>query len=300
MSVNPFHELLTLALTIRGETFERHSRWAFLRSFPKGMKHSHGISERCHLPPFHLYIRDRGEKLQQCFDAALLSAERTGFSVDEVSRRINALTDPIKHLILWEKNWKEGAPSSFAPKRGWVPPPVDVNYIISISDYTRVPGGPYILYHDHALLEALPAVRELAIRAGERSAPGGKTKGEQAEGAGAGSAPAEGEKAEGIDEQTRQEKIAKLSPTIRKAYLSYEVALLMAEKKDMEDGEAYKLLKEEGITEDGQGELTDYRLPAEGTWRRYLGKARQALGEQKYTRRRGRPHGKSIVRQDQI
>ncbi len=108
----------------------------------------------------------------------------------------------------------------------------------------------------------------------------------------------EAEQAEVIDEKTRQGKIARLPCRIRKAWKSYQAALSMAEKREMEDGDAYQLLKEEGIP-DG-GELTDYRLPAEETWFRYLGTARRELGEQKYTSRRGRPHGKSIVRQDQI
>jgi hypothetical protein len=91
----------------------------------------------------------------------------------------------------------------------------------------------------------------------------------------------------------------KLTPAVRKAYLAFECAQRTAERK-LEDWEAYELLKEKGVPDDGPGELADYRLPAKDTFFRYLGKARQALNEQKYTRRRGRSHGKSIVRADQI
>jgi hypothetical protein len=133
-------------------------------------------------------------------------------------------------------------------------------------------------------LEHLSALLNfIGVRAAERSVPDG---------------PANGEKPEGIDEQTRQRKIAELAPAIRKAYLSYQAALVMAEKKDMEDREAYQLLKEEGLPD--ADELADYQLPAKDTWCRYVRNARQALSEQKNTPRRGRQHGKSIVRQDQI
>jgi hypothetical protein len=103
----------------------------------------------------------------------------------------------------------------------------------------------------------------------------------QEERSGAGTDPAKGEQAEATDEKARQEAIAKLSPAVRKAYLSFEAARLKAEKKDMKDWEAYNLLKEKGIPEDGKGELTDYQLPAKDTWTRYLRIARQALGGQK-------------------
>lgn len=149
------------------------------------MDRSRVASELRNLLPFPLYVRDRAEQLRRCLDAALLVAERTGFSVDEVSRRINALADPIKRLILWEKDWKQGAPPSFSPQHDWIRPPVPVNYIIG--DYTRVPGGPYIRYHDHALLTALPAIRELSLRAsagndpaeGEQPKQQGKTRGKR-------------------------------------------------------------------------------------------------------------------------
>jgi hypothetical protein len=74
------------------------------------------------------------------------------------------------------------------------------------------------------------------------------------------------------------------------------------EGKPLEDQEAYTLLKEKGIpTGAGErGELAEYQLPAFATWARYLRDARKVLNEQKYSRRRGRPHGPSVVRYDQI
>ena len=48
------------------------------------------------------------------------------------------------------------------------------------------------------------------------------------------------------------------------------------------------------------GELTDYHLPGFSTWSRQLREARKVLGESKYTRRAGRPTGKSIVRREDI
>jgi hypothetical protein len=112
--------------------------------------------------------------------------------------------------------------------------------------------------------------------------------------------PTRAGQAEGIGDQSRHERMAALQPAVRKAYLSFEAVRVKTEKKDMGDSQAYELLKEEGVPEGCQGELTDYHLPAKDTWCRYLHKARRALIEQKYTSRRGRPHGKSIARQDQI
>ncbi len=67
--------------------------------------------------------------------------------------------------------------------------------------------------------------------------------------------------------------------------------------KRPQDREAYDWLKENGIDADkgDVGELADYRLPAFDTWGKQLRNARKPLGEQKYTRRGGRPTGRSIV-----
>jgi hypothetical protein len=99
----------------------------------------------------------------------------------------------------------------------------------------------------------------------------------------------------------RDELIQGMKRSVRLAYLAYAYAESRAGNR-LEDQEAYQLLTDEGIPGNGgdRGELTDYRLPAFTTWTRQLRIARSALGEQKYTRRRGRPIGKSIVRSDQV
>lgn len=229
MSANPFQDLFDLARTIRNEVFLLHARWACIKSL-----HANGMTttiptgmtdeELCQLPPTLARAqsaRDRAEKLRNCLDAALRAAEDTGFSVEEVSRRINTLADPLRHLIFWEQNWKQGAPPTFVPKRGWVPPPVPVTFLIG--DYTRAPGGPYLLYHDHELLEAWPAVRELAVRVDARS-----PLGERAEGAGAGHDLAAGERARAIPQTPGRKQ-------------------LFDPQKDQEIAEAWQRAHESGV-----------------------------------------------------
>jgi hypothetical protein len=90
-----------------------------------------------------------------------------------------------------------------------------------------------------------------------------------------------------------------MEPAVRRAYLAFCYAETKAGKR-LEDREAYNLLRDEGIPDDA-GELGDYKLPhAFDTWARYLRDARNVLDERKYTRRGGRPVGKSIVKGDQI
>lgn len=85
------------------------------------------------------------------------------------------------------------------------------------------------------------------------------------------------------------------------AWLSYGAAEHRAGRR-LTDGEAYKLLREEGFPDDDPrfGELGDYEPGAFETWSRYLREARKLLGEQKYTPRVGRVTGKSAVRRDQV
>jgi hypothetical protein len=94
--------------------------------------------------------------------------------------------------------------------------------------------------------------------------------------------------------------IRQMEPAVRLAWLSYCYAEVKAAKR-LEDREAYNLVNEEGIPEGAgdRGELSDYELPSFDTWSRYLRDARRLLGESKYTRRHGRPYGKSVVRQDE-
>jgi hypothetical protein len=103
-----------------------------------------------------------------------------------------------------------------------------------------------------------------------------------------------------VAEKTKAQKQG-LEPAASKAYSAFGVAEFQA-RKPLADYEAYQLLKEKGIPENvGEGgELTDYRLPSFETWARHLRTARNTLGQQKYTRRAGRPLGKSVVRVDQI
>jgi hypothetical protein len=100
---------------------------------------------------------------------------------------------------------------------------------------------------------------------------------------------------------SREAQIQTMQPSIRVAYLAFTYAESKAGKK-LQDQEAYKLLDEEGIPEGAgsRGELTDYKLPAFDTWSRQLREARKALGEQKYSPRRGRSHGMSIVKSVEI
>jgi hypothetical protein len=102
----------------------------------------------------------------------------------------------------------------------------------------------------------------------------------------------------GVTPAQREEQIRRMTPAIRLAYLSFKHAEKKKEKF-LEDREAHEVLKDEDFAED-VGELADYQLPTFGTWARQLRHARRLLGEQKYTRRAGRPTGKSVVRQDQI
>jgi hypothetical protein len=97
----------------------------------------------------------------------------------------------------------------------------------------------------------------------------------------------------------RKRAFQALELAVKKAYLAFDYAESKAEGK-LEDKEAYQLLKEEGIPQENSGLLANYELPDFGTWTRYLRKAREALGEQKYQRRgRARPT-RSIVTGKQI
>ncbi len=81
----------------------------------------------------------------------------------------------------------------------------------------------------------------------------------------------------------RFDVLAKLEPATRKAYMSFTYAEAKAERR-LQDRDAYDLLEEQGIDVES-GELTDYELPEFSNWSRYLRKARNATGEQKYTPR---------------
>ena len=98
------------------------------------------------------------------------------------------------------------------------------------------------------------------------------------------------------DANQRDERLAALQPAERKAYFAYVAAESQA-GGGLEDREAFDRLKLHGLPDEaGLGELTDYVLPAFDTWSRQLRAARNALGEQKYSRRAGRPAGGSIAK----
>lgn len=92
-----------------------------------------------------------------------------------------------------------------------------------------------------------------------------------------------------------------LRPCDRQAYLAFQYAEQLAERQ-LQDHEAHEWLNENGIdTDKGElGELADYGLPSFETFAKYLRTARNALNEQKYSRRAGRTGGGSVVRGDEI
>jgi hypothetical protein len=100
---------------------------------------------------------------------------------------------------------------------------------------------------------------------------------------------------------TEKERFEALGPAVRKAYFAFELAQSKNEKKLL-DREAYEWFNENGIPGDlgAQGELAEYELPVLDTFTRYLREAREALGEQKYTPRGGRAHGRSIVKSKEV
>jgi hypothetical protein len=135
---------------------------------------------------------------------------------------------------------------------------------------------------------------------------GGESKGTGAprEGGGVGQCKGSRVPSGDLDPDEREKQISKLPRAVRRAYRSYELAASKAGKdlNSLTDREALILLKEVDFRDDKDAhrELDGYKPPTLANWSRYLTKARKALGEQKYIPRRGRPHGKSIVRQNQI
>ena len=113
-------------------------------------------------------------------------------------------------------------------------------------------------------------------------------------------APVAGEQGEGTG-KPRDEILKSLSLCVRQAYLAYHFAETKNGKR-LKDQEAYDCLHEYGLPDNAGdlGELCDYELPGFDTWARYLGEARAALGEQKYTRRANRSKGRSIANADQV
>jgi hypothetical protein len=92
-----------------------------------------------------------------------------------------------------------------------------------------------------------------------------------------------------------------LTKNQRLAYMAFQHAESCA-GKSLKDKEAYEILHENGVSPDkgDLGELEGYKLPGYDTWARYVREARKALGEQKYSRRAGRPLTTSIARPSDI
>lgn len=84
------------------------------------------------------------------------------------------------------------------------------------------------------------------------------------------------------DDGNRYAALDKLPDAPRTAYLAFSYAEAMNERR-LQDRDAWDWLEEHGT--DGAGELAGYALPPYDTWARYLRRARNATGEQKYTPR---------------
>jgi len=114
--------------------------------------------------------------------------------------------------------------------------------------------------------------------------------------------PGGGDGGVGLTPEQGKAAFDKLKPAEKKAYWALKYAEGEA-GRSLEDREAHEWLKENGIDEEkaGLGELANYEVPKSlDTFRHYVGKARTALDENKYTRRAGRERGRSIVRGDEI
>jgi hypothetical protein len=153
------------------------------------------------------------------------------------------------------------------------------------------------------LARASAKVRPMAGQpeAGERTpenaalsqSAGGRAETEGAEGD-TGDATGSGSEEQVEADSATPSNLAELADAPRLAFLAYSYAEERGHAGT--DRNAYDWLNEEGLPD----EFGDYELPPFDTWQRYLGRARNALGEQKYQRRKGRLHGGSIRRRDEI
>jgi hypothetical protein len=100
-----------------------------------------------------------------------------------------------------------------------------------------------------------------------------------------------------LTSEQRTAQLEALEPAVMKAYWAFKYAEGKEEKRlDVRD--AYDFLAEHGI--EGFPDLVDYTLPSLETFRRYLSEAWKVLDESRYSPRRGRSHGGSIVKPDEI
>jgi hypothetical protein len=99
--------------------------------------------------------------LQRLVDAALCAAEETGFPVEEVERRVNALAKPVRAILLWQRD--AGFLSAEERKHGeW-------------SGDWHDPASDYLVRHYGRMQEARPAVHVLAVRFEDSGRRSGKT-----------------------------------------------------------------------------------------------------------------------------
>lgn len=89
---------------------------------------------------------------------------------------------------------------------------------------------------------------------------------------------------------------SQLEPAVRNAYLSYAYVETKV-GRILQDRDAHTWLHENGIDQDqgDLGDLSGYELPNFDTWSRQLRTARNALGEQKYQKRRDRKRSRGII-----
>jgi hypothetical protein len=92
-SRNPYRELLSLALQIHEEELQRAGRVA--------------SGARQPLQEWQQHLRQRERQVQQWIEAGLHAAERTGFGVAEVERRLLAVAGPIRAFLVWQREVRQ-------------------------------------------------------------------------------------------------------------------------------------------------------------------------------------------------
>jgi hypothetical protein len=101
----------------------------------------------------------------------------------------------------------------------------------------------------------------------------------------------------------KEEVSVRLEPADQKAYYSYGHAESKLGRTT--DRQAYDYLRDNGLPDERESPelasaLAGYKLPTFATWSKQVRNARKRLGEQKHTRRAGRPRGRSTVRGREI
>jgi hypothetical protein len=141
---NPYRDLLAFGMRIHQEELQRA---ASLSGERRQDHHERGR-------------RANGleAELQALTDATLLAAGRTGFSVEEVERRVNALAEPIRAILLWQRD----APVTSPEERA----------MMEASGVWEDPAAVYLSNHHRRMMGAWNSVHTLAIRAdGEKVPP---------------------------------------------------------------------------------------------------------------------------------